>query len=230
MSTPANPAPEPTPPASTAPETPPAAAVTPPAEPKPTPPPAKSENVWDDPEAAKAEIDRLRRENAASRTNAKAQAAEEARNELAQTIGKALGLVEDEQIDPAKLADQVQASQAATRRAQVELAVFRIAAEAGGDPVALLDSASFLASLDQVDPADAAALKAAVETAVTSNPRLAATPGDPRPPAPNPAQGSSGSGPSTPGQLSESDLTSMTPDQIVSAQNEGRLNALLGRR
>lgn len=47
-----------------------------------------------------------------------------------------------------------------------------------------------------------------------------------RTPAPNPAQGSSGSGPATPAQLSEADLTHMTPAQIVEAQNEGRLQNL----
>jgi hypothetical protein len=31
-------------------------------------------------------------------------------------------------------------------------------------------------------------------------------------------------------QLTEADLKSMTPEQIVTAQNEGRLNTLLGRR
>lgn len=51
--------------------------------------------------AATTEIERLRRENGAERTNAKAKAADEARAELAQTIGKTLGLVkDDEQADP----------------------------------------------------------------------------------------------------------------------------------
>jgi hypothetical protein len=65
----------------------PAAATTPPApaapaEPaKPAEPPAASANPWDDPKAAQAEIERLRRENGAARTNAKAQAAEDAKKE-----------------------------------------------------------------------------------------------------------------------------------------------------
>lgn len=215
---------------------PPAAAATPPAPaaPKPAEPPkaadpAPTANPWDDPKAAQAEIERLRKENGASRTNAKAQAAEDARKELAQTIGKALGLVEDEPIDPAKLTESLTAAQADARRAQVELAVFRSATAANGDPAALLDSSSFLASLDGIDPTDTAAVTAAIEAAVAANPRLGAAT-DPRLPAPNPAQGTSGGGPASVAQLTEADLKSMTPEQIVTAQNEGRLNTLLGRR
>jgi hypothetical protein len=150
-------------------------------------------NPWDDPEAAKAEITKLRNENGAARTNAKAQAAAEARNEFAQTIGKALGLIKgDEVTDPVKLAEQLTTSGAETRKAQVALAVYQ-AAGTIADPGALLDSTSFLASLKDIDPSDSAAITAAITAAVTSNPRLGAAPGS-RLPAPNPAQGSSGAG------------------------------------
>lgn len=185
--TPAEPNPTP------APSEPPAAAATPPEAPKPTDPPkaadpAPAANPWEDPKAAQAEIERLRRENGSERVNAKAQAAEEARKELAQTIGKALGLVKDEPIDPAKLTESLTTAQAEARRAQVELAVFRSATAVNGDPAALLDSSSFLKSLADVDPTDTAAVTAAITAAVAANPRLGASI-DPRPPAPNPAQG-----------------------------------------
>ncbi len=165
-------------------------------EPQPTTPAADTApaNPWEDPKAAQAEIERLRRENGAARTNAKAQAAEEARKELAQTIGKALGLVEDEPIDPAKLTESLTTAQAEAKNARVELAIFRAAGAAGGDPAALLDSQSFLKSLADIDPSDSAAVQAAIEKAVADNPRLGAAPGEPRQPAPNPAQGTSGSG------------------------------------
>lgn len=206
-----------------------AAAPTPEApatDPKPTPPPAAPANPWEDPAAAKAEIEKLRRENGAARTNAKAQAAEEARKELAQNIGKALGLVEDEPIDPAKLTEQLTASQAEAKRARVELAVYRAADSAGGDPAALLDSSSFLKSLDSLDPSDASAVQAAIAAAVEANPRLGAAPAT-KAPAPNPAQGASATG-APAGQLTEQDLARMTPDEIEAARKAGRLNALLG--
>lgn len=177
-----------------APQEPPAAAATPTEPPAPTEP-AKTANAWDDPEAAKAEIERLRRENAKDRTEAKANAADAARKELAQTIGKALGLVADDTpVDPAALTEQLTTTQAEAKQARVELAVFRNAAAAGGDPAALLDSSSFLKSLDSIDPADADAITQAITKAVEANPRLGAAPGDPRPPAPNPAQGASAAG------------------------------------
>lgn len=155
---------------------------------------APKANVWDSPDAAKAEIERLRRENGAARTNAKQTAADEARAELAQTIGKALGLVKDDApVDPAKLTEQITAAQADAKKAQVALAVYQNAGPAGADPLALLDSASFQAKVASLDPSDTAALTAAIQEAVTANPRLGAAPAT-RVPLPNPAQGTSGAG------------------------------------
>lgn len=170
-------------------------------------------NPWDDPKAAQAEIERLRRENGADRVNAKTKAAEEARKELAQTIGKALGLVEDEPIDPAKLTDQLTQSQAQARQAQVELAVFRAASDTDADPTALLDSRTFLAKVADIDPTDGDAIKQAIVDVVASNPRLgkATTPGM----KPNPAQGRSASPPLG------------LADQIAAAQKAGDMKTVM---
>jgi hypothetical protein len=220
---------EPTPPA--APSEPPAAAATPPAPAPPTNPPKATEppaSPWSDPAAAEAEIKRLRAENAKDRTTAKAQAAEDAKKEYAQTIAKALGLVEDDANDPVKLTQSLTTSQADAKQARVELAVFRNAATAGGDPAALLDSSSFLKSLAAVDPTDTTAVTAAIKSAVEANPRLGAAPGDPKPPAPNPAQGASAAGAAAAGQLTRADLERMTPHEIEKARKDGRLNDVLG--
>lgn len=169
------------------------AAATPPT---PTPPapgapaatdPPSSENPWSDPVKAQAEIERLRRENGADRTNAKAAAADEARQELAQTIGKALGLVPDDTTDPAALATAAQEAAVKAREAQVELAVYKAAstAEKKADPAALLDSRAFLTSVHDLDPAAAdfqEKLGAAIKAAVEANPKLAAQEGTPAPP------------------------------------------------
>jgi len=135
----------------------------------------------DDPAVLKSLIVDLRRENAASRTNAKTQAAEEARNALAQDIGKALGLVQDENATPKpeELTAQVQAAQAAARESAVQLAVYRTASTHQGDPNALLDSRAFLAKVTDLDPAAAdfqAQVDAAVKAAVADNPKLKAAP------------------------------------------------------
>lgn len=226
--------PTPTEPTSTEP---PAAATTPPEAPKPTEPPkadAPTASPWENPDAARAEIERLRKENGAARTNAKAQAAEEARKELANTIGKALGIVEDgAETDPAKLTESLTTAQREAKQARVELAVFRNAATAGGDPAALLDSASFLAKVADLDPSDSSALSEAIKSAVEANPRLGAAPGEPRPPAPNPAQGSSANGTTAVGQLTEADVKKLYADgkheEIVKAEADGLLNDYLGR-
>lgn len=180
-------------------------------------PPAESsvkKAVWEDPESAKAEIERLRKENGAARTNAKAQAAEEARNELAQTIGKALGLVEGEPVDPAKLTEQLTAEQSNARQARLELAVFRNAGD-DADASALLDSRTFLEKVAAIDPNDSQAIKAAITEAVEANPRLGKAPVAPVGMKPNPAQGRSASPPLGIG------------DQIAAAQKAGDLKAVL---
>lgn len=214
-------------------ETPAAVATPPETKPAETPvaatpaPEAPKANPWEDPKAAQAEIERLRKENAKDRTTSKAQAADEARAEMAQAVAKALGLVKDEPMDPAKLAEEVSAHKTAAQQARVELAVFRNASAANGDPAALLDSTGFLKSLASIDPSDAAAVTAAIEAAVAANPRLGAVT-DPRSPAHNPAQGSSASGPVALGQLTRADLAGMTPDAIEKARVDGRLNEALG--
>lgn len=215
---------------------PPAAAATPPV---PTPPPAAepkaaeptpTANPWDDPKAAQAEIERLRRENGSARTNAKAAAADEARKELAQQIGKALGLVADEPVDPAKLTEQLTQSQAQAKQAALELAIFKSSPDAA-TAAALLDSRSFLEKVATLDATDTAALAAAVNAAVEANPRLVAAP-EVRPPAPNPAQGSSAAGPGTAAQLSKADVERLAREgkheEINKARIDGRLNDLLG--
>jgi hypothetical protein len=123
-------------------------------------------------------ITSLRTEAGAARVNAKATAAQEARDSLAQDIGRALGLVTegDPAPDPAQLTEQVTAAQEAARTAQVELAVHRAAHGLKGDPSALLDSRSFLAKVGGLDPgADdfAAQVSAAITSAITENPKLA---------------------------------------------------------
>lgn len=121
--------------------------------------------------------------------------ADDVKKEMAQTIGKALGLVEDEQIDPAKLTESLTSAQQDAKKARVALAVYQNAGTAGGDPVALLDSTTFLASVAGLDTSDPAAVTAAIQAAVKANPRLgAATPATPRTPAPLPGQGGSGGG------------------------------------
>ncbi|WP_282698231.1 hypothetical protein [Streptomyces sp. CC208A] len=151
--------------------------------PKPRPPAKK------DDEDPAAELERLRKElkqanseAAKARTGAKKQAAEEAKAQLVQEMGKALGLIKDdkdEAPDPAKLTAEIERTQKAHRETAVELAVYRGAAKHGADPDALTDSRTFLRSIADLDPSDAEFAKkvqAAIKQAVTDNPKLKAAP------------------------------------------------------
>jgi hypothetical protein len=147
--------------------------------PKPKPPAKK------DDEAPAATIARLQKElkqaNAdagKARTNAKKQAADEARTEIVQELGKALGLIKDDKdtpLDPAALKAQVESATAAHRSTALELAVYRGAAKAGVDPDAITDSRAFMASIKDLDPSDegfAKAVQVAMKKAAEDNPKL----------------------------------------------------------
>lgn len=207
----------PTPPTDPAPPTaPPEPPTGTPADPgqEPTTPPA-------DPPGDDPRITRANREAQKYRQQAReAQAAQQAQLD---TIAKALGLKPDD-VDPAALTEQLTTAQAAARESATQLAVYRAAPALGADPDALLDSASTLRALADIDPADADAVAAAITTALESNPRLKAA--DPQPPAGR--SSAPAGGPPQPAQLSRADLKRMTPEEIVTARREGRLASLLG--
>ena len=136
-----------------------------------------SKDVSKLPQWAQTLISDTRKEAGDARIQAKEQAAEEARQQLANEIGKALGLVKgDEKVDPEKLAADLQASQSETLQAKRELAVYRGASAAGGDPDALLDSNSFLRSIESVDPTDTEKITEAIKEAVKNNSKLSMVP------------------------------------------------------
>ena len=130
--------------------------------------------VEDLPKWAQKIISDARDGEAKARTNAKQQAADEARRGLVQELGKALGIVkDDEPVDPAQLTTDLQAAQAAQRDTAVELALYKAAQTAGADPTKLTDSRSFMASIpEDFDPTNTAAVEQLVKDAVAKNPTL----------------------------------------------------------
>ena len=159
--------------------TPPAQAATPTAPTAQAPAaPAETGKVEDLPDWAQKIIRESRDEAGKACTAAKANAAAEARTALAQEIGKALGLIkDDEKPDPAKLTEQLTATQAQARQSAVELAVYKAASKHSGDPTALLDSRAFLASVADLDPNGSdfsTKVDDAIKAAVAANPKLKA--------------------------------------------------------
>ncbi|MET8765476.1 hypothetical protein [Streptomyces sp. NPDC004658] len=149
---------------------------------KPKPPAKKG--AEEDPAATIARLQKeLKTANAdaaKARTNAKKAAADEARTQIVQELGKALGLIKDDKDappDPAALTAQIEKATAAHRETAIELAVYRGASKHGADPEALTDSRAFLRSIADLDPADEDFTKkvtAAIKAAVADNPKLKA--------------------------------------------------------
>lgn len=185
-----------------------------------------STEIWNDPAKAQAEILRLRRENGDERVNAKAKAADDARAEIAQTIGKALGIIKDgESLDPAKLQEQLQQRDADNRTLRVEVAVERAARAAGAYDDLMVAALARQGKLTGLDPTAATFqtdVDALVKGAVDADPRLKTTAR---------AAGASGieqtGGTGELGQITEEQLKTMTPEQIVDAHNKGLTKNLL---
>ncbi|MFJ4009456.1 hypothetical protein [Streptomyces sp. NPDC090026] len=150
--------------------------------PKPKPPARKPADG--DPAETIARLEKqLKAANAEAgkaRTDAKRQAAEEAKASLVQELGKALGLVKDDDEtppDPAALKAQIESATAAHRETAIELAVYRGASKHGADPDALTDSRAFLRAIKDLDPTDDGFAKKvgdAIKKAVDTNPKLKA--------------------------------------------------------
>lgn len=135
------------------------------------------------PPAVAKVITDARAEAGKARTTAKQNAADEARQSLAQEIGKALGIVKDNApADPAELTRTISTQtgrigdlESQVRQQAVELAVHGAAAKHQANPSALLDSRSFLASVKGLDPAAAdftTKLDDAIKAAVEGNTQL----------------------------------------------------------
>jgi hypothetical protein len=190
---------EPTEPAATETETPPGAPVSTAAPASPATSPSNGTGETPEQTIARldAELKAARAEAGNQRVNAKRAAAEEARQELANTVGRALGIIPDEVLDPAKLQERVNASEAAARQAATELAVFRVAEGLNANAGALLDSRTFLSKVEAIDVTNFDAVAALITEAMAENPLLAKVAPAPAPAPglrPNPAQGSSAGG------------------------------------
>ncbi len=166
-------------------------------QPPATPPAGDSQKIEDLPDWAQRVIKEAREDAGKARVNAKQQAADEARKQMAQDIGKALGIITDdtppeEQLSPDQLRDLLAGERTTAKMARTELAVYRAAQGGGGfNAAALLDSRAFLDSIKDIDPTDNEKLAEKIAEAVQAQPWLAAPAADPTlaAPAAAPQQG-----------------------------------------
>lgn len=78
----------------------------------------------------------------------------------------------DEKPTAEQLTKQLAERDTATKQAQTELAVYKLAGKHGADADALLDSRAFLAKIAEIDHTKTADVEKAIKEAVESNPKL----------------------------------------------------------
>ncbi|MFI1942052.1 hypothetical protein ACH44C_33580 [Streptomyces purpureus] len=155
----------------------------PPAAPPAPPAPAAEGDVKSLPDWAQKALSDARAEAGKERTTAKANAAAEAREQLLKEFGEKLGiLTPEEKPDPAKLTaaigekdTRIGSLEGSVRSLTIELAAYKAAGKHEANPAALLDSRSFLESVQGLDPAAtdfATKLDDAIKAAVESNAQL----------------------------------------------------------
>lgn len=206
---------------------PPAPVPTPPA---PVPAPVPFNPATLDP-AARAYLDQqIADANHKARTQARDNAAEQAKKDLLTTLAKALGQ-NDAPTDPAQLTQQLTQTGQQNRQLQIQNALLGAAYKAGADGdlmTAVLTYNGKLSGLDPTAPDFAAQVQALVTSEMAANPRLAL---NAAPTPPSPAAG----GANSPGMASGAptdkitmeQLKAMTPDEIDAALKAGKLKHLM---
>ncbi|WP_198654107.1 hypothetical protein [Nocardia aurea] len=143
-----------------------------------------------DPAALSTLVADLRRELEQARTGAdtaRDRAAQQAREDLVQEIGRAIGLVADETIDPeqviAELTDRASAADRKLRDYRIKDALLTAATTQKADHALLMPYLRGTGALGALDPEASdftTHLDTLVTDALTANPKLAATPITPR--------------------------------------------------
>jgi hypothetical protein len=124
---------------------------------------------------------------------------------------------------------KAQATREALSKANARIVRSEIKAAAAGkfadpsDALAFIDSAQF--EVDDNGDVDEGEIKDAIEELLTRKPHLAATA---RPRFQGSGDGGAARKASGPKQLTADDLKGMSPEQVVKAKREGRLNSVLG--
>lgn len=208
--------------------------------PQPTTSPGLDSNTPIDfsalPPNVSAYIEKLRHENGGHRQ--KATAAEQAATEAKQRFDamlKAAGINADGSAAPpdpeavaAQLAQRATAAEEALWGTRVQSLIDQSAASLGASAQALLDSRSFVDSLDEIadddptTPEFKTALEAKIRAALSANSALRAAPA-----APGRSSGDFPGGPGATQAITEEQLAAMSPGEIAAAYAAGRLKHLM---
>ncbi len=191
----------------------------------PTPDPSTQGRVEDLPDWAQAVIRKARDEAANYRTRLRGrEEQDQQRQETLSRINAALG-GGDSPPDPEQLTRELAARDAQLRQLQIGQAVTTAAARHGADPELTAALLAHRGALDDIRPGTGdwtEQIAAIVQETVGATPRLRTAPVAPR----TGTEGAGGTGQT--GQLTHADLDTMSPEEIVKAQKEGRLASLLG--
>lgn len=150
------------------------------------PPEGGQSDPWADPEAARKEIERLRKESAGYRTKAK---------ELEPLAKRAKELEDAQKSEAQRLGEQLTAAQeraAKATRTAVAAKVEALAAKDFADPEDAAGALDLAAFVDEDGSIDTAAIKTELSALLKRKPHWAKAPEGPRRPAPDRSQGSSG--------------------------------------
>lgn len=218
--------------------TPPAEVPATPAPPVPTPPQSSDDlaKLRADLDAANQRADQAKADSRKHEDRWKSRDDQiEQQSAILKLIAEKTGIVIDGKPDPAKLEQQLTASQQSARQARTENAVILAALGSGADATRLLDSRTFMLKTDGLDPSAADfgdRVKALVAESVAANPTLAVTAPasaaapatESAPPALPAASGSDFSGaPSTAQRWTDEDVARATPAQLTKAIADGQL-------
>lgn len=187
-----------------------------------------------------AEAEKWKANSRKNEANAKAnREAEAAQKQLLAEVAAKLGIQgADGQPDPKQISAQLEAAQQQNRATALEVAVLRAAGRLGADGDALLDSRTFRAQLDGLDPTQPEGIVAVIQAALTGSPGKYGT---------APAPGTAGTAPATatatastastfdgsPGgnrQWTDEDVARAKPAELQKAMDAGLLKNLLGSR
>jgi hypothetical protein len=146
-------------------------------------------------------------------------------------VAEKLGLDLDGKPDADKLAAELDKANRTARQRTSELAVYRAAAAAGADADALLDSRSFMAQVDELDPSSgdySARVAEAAKAWADAHPKPQAEPArddsKPRPPASR--SGADFGAPAPSRQWTQAQLEAASPEALEKAMAEGLLTDL----